>query len=161
MDLELGIRYRFRGSHKLVLDVHQAREVGVDRLSGDWAKCMKLSKKSHPSNNRTGCIHLPGNHSPHLRRVIDFFYLNLHLIAAGTAYDGAGLIATGGVVGVDGPFGYGRGGESNRVVQWLLFSKHNLPYLDTLKNTTTLSLPGGVVGGIEECDGAECVFVRL
>ena len=161
MNLELGIRYRFSGSYELVLDFHQAREVGVDRLSGDWAKCMKLSKESHPSNNCTCCIHLPGNHSPHLGRVIDFFYLNLHLIAAGTADDGAGLIATGGVVGVDSPFGHSSGGESGRVVRWSFFSKHNLPSLNTFENSATLPLPGSVVGVYEECNGTECVFVRL
>jgi hypothetical protein len=80
VNLKLGIRYRFRGSHTLVLDFHQTREVGGDLLSCDWAKSMKLSKKSYSSDDRTGCIHLPGNRSPHFGRVVDFFYLDLHLL---------------------------------------------------------------------------------
>jgi hypothetical protein len=161
VDLKLGIRNRFRSSHKLVLDFHQLREIGDDRLSCDWAKGMKLSTKSHSSDNRTGCIHLLCNHRPHFGRIVNFFNLNLDIIAARTTDDGTGLVATGNVTVVDSPFSDGGSGESDRVVRWLFFSQHNLPRLDAFEDAPTLSLPSGIVGALEEIDGSKSVFVGL
>jgi len=120
--LERGIIYRFTGSYKLVLDLHQVREVSAERFSCDWPKSMELSKKSHLSDNRTGCIHLPCNRRPHFHRIINLFNLNLDLIAARSTDDSAGLVTTGSVTVIDSLFGEGSGHESDRIVRWLFFS---------------------------------------
>jgi len=159
--LKSGIRYRLSGSCKLVLDLHQAREVSADRFSCNWAKSVELSKKSYLSDNRTGCIHLPCNRRPHFGGIINLFNLNLDLIAARSTDDSAGFVAMGKVTIVDSPFSDGCGRESDWIVRWLFFSYHNVPHLYAFKDTHTLPLPGGIVGDLEELDRFKTVFVGL
>ena len=120
--LKSGIRYRLRGSCNLVLDLHQVSEVSADRFFCDWAKSMELSKKSHSSDNCTGCIHLPCNRRPHFCRIINLFNLNLDLIAARSTDDSAGFVAMGNLTVVAGPLGDGGGRKSDWIVRWLFFS---------------------------------------
>jgi hypothetical protein len=75
--------------------------------------------------------------------------------------DSAGLVTTGNVAVLDGPFRDGRSRESDRIVWWLFFSQHYLPCLGAFEDTPTLSLPGSIVGTLEELDGSKWVFVRL
>jgi len=114
--------------------------------------------KGHSSNNGTGCIHPRSKHSPHLGRIINVFHMDLNLVAAGSADDGTGLIVTGRVVAVDSPFGDSCSSESHWVVWFLLFSKHNPPCFDAFEHTTTLPLPGDVVGAVKELDCSKRMF---